>query len=133
MNCRRNILSVIIMILLGALLLWLGSIGVVDEFWSGMGFSLLMISLLRVIRTYRLHKNEAYREQTQVAATDERNKFIRGKAWAWTGYLFCMITAVSVIILKILGQDDLSLAASYVVCLMLIMHWGLYWLLSKKY
>ena len=36
-------------------------------------------------------KNEAYREKIEIEEKDERNHFIRNKAWAWAGYLYVMI------------------------------------------
>ena len=89
--------------------------------------------VLQLLRTHRFMKNSAYREAVEIAETDERNHFIRSKAWAWAGYLFILIAAVSSIILRILHQDLLSLAASYTICLMLILYWVSYLILRKKY
>ena len=68
-----------------------------------------------------------------IAANDERNHFIRGKAWSWAGYLFILITGFSVIGFKLANHDLLSQAASWAVCLMLILYWGAYLVLEKKY
>lgn len=133
MKHHKRFLVYIMYILLGITMWILGLRGIVDEFWSGMGTSLLVIGILRLSRMYRFQKDEAYREQVEIAATDERNQFIRSKAWAWAGYLFILITASSVLILKIMGQDLLSQAASWAVCLMLILYWGTYQILKKKY
>ncbi len=131
-DTKRTIIY-IIYVLLGALLLGLGIAEIVDEFWSGMGSTLMLIGILRLMRMYRFRKNETYRERVEIEATDERNHFIRSKAWAWAGYLFILIAAVSVIVLKVMGQELLSLAASFSVCLMLLLYWGSYMVLRKKY
>ena len=133
MKHHKRFLVYIMYILLGITMWILGLRGIVDEFWSGMGTSLLVIGILRLSRMYRFQKDEAYREQVEIAATDERNQFIRSKAWAWAGYLFILITASSVLILKIMGQDLLSQAASWAVCLMLLLYWSTYHILKKKY
>ena len=133
MKHNRRILAYILFILFGVAMWMLGLRGIVDEFWSGMGTSLLVIGILRLIRMYRFQKDETYREQVEIATTDERNQFIRSRAWAWTGYLFILITGSSVLILKLMGQDLLSQAASWAVCLMLILYWGTYQILKKKY
>ena len=86
----------------------------------------------RLLFTF-FQKNEKYREKIEVAVTDERNQFIRGKAWGWAGYLFIMITSFSVIGFKLAGYDLLCLAASVAVCLMLILYWGSYLILKRKY
>lgn len=123
----------IIYIIIGAILLGLGFAGKVDEFWNGMGSALLVIGVIQMIRRYRLDKNEAYREKMEIETNDERNKFIRNKAWAWAGYLFVMIMAVASIVLKVLEQDLLSTAAGGAVCLMILLFWGAYFFLKRKY
>ena len=98
-----------------------------------MGSALLVIGVIQLIRRYRLEKNEAYREKIEIETNDERNHFIRNKAWAWAGYLFVMIMAVGCIILRIVGQDTLSMAASGSVCIMLVLFWCSYYFLKRKY
>lgn len=129
----KSYLVSVLYIVLGCVLVGLGSAGMVDEFWNGMGSALLVIGVIQLIRRYRLDKNEAYREKMEIETNDERNKFIRNKAWAWAGYLFVMIMAVSCIVLRIVGQDVLSMAASGAVCLMLVLFWGSYCFLKRKY
>ena len=123
----------ILLLAAGLTLFGLGFAEVVDEFWSGMGSALLVIGIIRLLRFYRLKKNEGYREKMETAQTDERNQFIRMKAWSWAGYLFIMVTAIATIIFRILGQDLLSQVAGYSVCLMLVLYWVSYFVLKKKY
>ena len=123
----------ILLLAAGLTLFGLGFAEVVDEFWSGMGSALLVIGIVRLLRFYRLKKNEGYREKMETAQTDERNQFIRMKAWSWAGYLFIMVTAIATIIFRILGQDLLSQVAGYSVCLMLVLYWVSYFVLKKKY
>ena len=128
----RTIMSVL-WVVIGAVLTTLGIAEKLDPFWSGMGSALLLIGTLQLLRNYRLRKNSAYREKMETAITDERNHFIRSKAWAWAGYLFILISAVSVIILKVMGQELLSMACAYAVCLMLVLYWVSYYILQRKY
>ena len=129
----KSYLVSIIYILIGSVLLGLGFAGMVDEFWNGMGSALLVMGAIQLIRRYRLDKNEAYREKVEIETNDERNKFIRNKAWAWAGYLFVMIMAVASIVLRIFEQNLLSIATSGAVCLMLVLFWGSYFFLRRKY
>ena len=129
----KSYLVSIIYLIIGVILIGLGFAGVVDEFWNGMGSALLVIGVIQFIRRHRLEKNEAYREKVEIETNDERNKFIRNKAWAWAGYLFVMIMAVASIVLRILEQNLLSIATSGAVCLMLVLFWGSYFFLRRKY
>ena len=133
MKNNRKILSYGIYILLGVILWILGMIEMVDEFWSGMGSALVLVGILRLVRIYRFKNDEAYREKMEIETTDERNRFIRNKAWAWAGYLFILVAACAVIILKVMGQEVLSMAASGALCLMLILYYVSYFILRKKY
>ena len=130
--CNRIYLS-FFWIVLGGVLVGLGFAGKVDAYWNGMGSALLVVGILQVLRFYRLRKNAAYREKMETEISDERNQFIRSKAWAWSGYLLILFTAISSIILKIMDQELLSMAAGFVVCLTLVFYWGSYLVLKKKY
>ena len=129
----KKLIYPIVLLILGLTLVIPAFFGKVDEFWNGMGSALLIVGSLRLLRTIRLHKNEAYREKTETFETDERFHFIRTKAWSWAGYLFIICTGLSVIVFKLLGNDLLSQASSWGVCLMLMLYWGSYFVLKKKY
>ena len=130
---NNRIFYYLFLLVTGTVLIALGFAGKVDEFWSGMGSALAIVGAVRLLRSYRLRKSEAYREWVETENNDERNQFLRSKAWAWAGYLFILLTGVSVIYFKLIGQDLLSQAASWGVCLMLVLYYGAYLVLKKKY
>ena len=130
---KNDTIFAIIWLVLGLPLIGLSIAGLVDSFWSGMGSALVVIGAMRLLRSHRLNKNENYREKMETFETDERFHFLRMKAWSWAGYLFIIIGGISVIVLKVLGQELLSQAASSAVCLMLVLYWGAYFVLKKKY
>ena len=133
MKKDRRIIACIIYTVIGITLLVLGILEIVDSFWSGMGGALIAVGLVRMIHILRYHHDEAYQENMEIEMKDERNQFIRNKAWAWSGYLFVLISAVATIALKIAGQDTLSFAASMALCLLLVLYWVSFLVLSKKY
>jgi len=133
MKKDKRFLWAVIYVVIGAVLMGFSMAGKLDEFWSGMGSALLVIGVLRLVRAYRFSKNEVYREKIEVEASDERNHFIRNKAWAWAGYLFVMIMAVATIIFKVIGQETLMMAASMSVCLMITLFWVSFYILKRKY
>ena len=133
MRSDRRIFAWISYIILGAILVVLGVLEVVDAFWSGMGSALIAIGIIRAVHFFRFRKDESYREKYELEMTDERNRFLRNKAWAWTGYLFILVAAVASIVLKVLGQDLLSMAAGLAVCFMVIVYWICHLILRRKY
>ena len=130
---KKDIIFGAIWLLLGLVLTALSCLETLDGFWSGMGSALVVIGIVRLLRGYRLSKSETYREAREVAETDERFHFIRNKAWAWAGYLFIIICALSTIVFRLLGQDLLCIASGGAVCLMLVLFWVSFFVLKKKY
>jgi hypothetical protein len=133
MKNGRRIVAYIVYMVLGLALVVLGILEIVDPFWSGMGGALIAVGVIRMIHILRYRYDEAYRENMEIETKDERNRFIRNKAWAWAGYLFVLIAAISSIVLKLLGQDLLSIAAGLAVCILVLLYWGCYLILKKKY
>ena len=129
---KKNIYPIALLIA-GLSLIGLGCAEIVDEFWSGMGSALAVIGIIRLLRFYRLKKNDSYREKMETAVTDERNQVIRMKAWSGAGYLFIMVSAIATIMFRILDHALFSQFCSYAVCLMLVLYWISYFVLKKKY
>lgn len=133
MKNDKRMIACIIYVFLGITLLCLGITEIVDAFWSGMGGALIAVGVVRMIHILRYRKDESYRETKEIEAKDERNQFIRNKAWAWAAYIFVLIAAISTIVCKLLGQELLSMAAGFSICVIMILYWLCYLLLTKKY
>lgn len=132
MDNKRFIAS-IVEIIIGVILIGCSILGTVDEFWSGMGTAMLAVGVAFLIRQIKYKTNEEYREKYDVERSDERNRYLSGKAWAWAGYLFVMIAAVATIMLKLAGREELMLMASGSVCLIVLLYWVSYVILKRKY
>ena len=120
-------------IALGAALAVCGGTGRLDEFWSGMGFALVIVGILQVLRNIRYRTSKEYREKFDTSSKDERNRFIAGKAWAWAGYTFVLTAGCSTIIFKLLGREDLMMFCSACVCFLIVVYWLCWLYLKKKY
>jgi len=133
MKYGRKIFLSIFWVLLGIVLIACELAGLVGEFWSGMGAGLLAVGALQIYRQIKYRTNEEYREEVDTAMQDERNRFIRNKAWAWAGYLFVLVSAFAAIGLRIAGKDELSSLASCGVALLVFLYWASYMVLRRKY
>ena len=130
---KKNRFVSLLWVLLGAVLTVCAMAGVLDSYWYSFGMALLVVGGLQLWRQRRYRKNEAYREKVDTETGDERNRFIANKAWAWAGYGFVMIAAVASIAFKIAGREDLMMFCSFSVCLMVLLYWGSYMILKRKY
>ena len=132
-DSKKNRYTSLFFVVLGAVLAVCAIAGVVDSYWHSFGISLLVVGSLQLWRQRRYRKDEAYREKVDTETGDERNRFIASRAWAWAGYAFVMIAAVATIAFQIAGRRELSLMASLGVCLMVLLYWGSYMILKRKY
>jgi len=133
MKKNKRLISIILEIAIGTVLTVCGYAGVIDEYWSGMGTALVIVGVLMLARQIRYRTDETYKENVDVEVNDERNQYIRIKAWSWAGYFFVMAGALGSIIFKILHQDSLSMFAGCSVCLIMVLYWISYLILKKKY
>ncbi len=133
MKFNKRLIANITEIVIGIILVICGAVGILDSYWSGMGSALIIVGGLMMIRQIRYSINDKYKESVDVEIQDERNKFLRVKAWSWAGYFAVLIGAVASIVLRILGQNQLSQFAGLSVCLLMVLYWASYFILKKKY
>ena len=120
-------------VVLGAVLVVCHLTKLIEDYWFSMGIAFIVVGILQIIRHIRYKTDSEYRENRDVNANDERNKFIANKAWAWAGYFYVMIAAIGSIVCKLLGREDLMMFCSCSVCLIMVFYW-LSWLwLKRKY
>ena len=102
MNNKKRFITNIIEIAVGVVLSGCGFAGILDEFWSGMGTALVIVGALKLVRQIRYQTSSSYKEAVDVQINDERNKYLRMKAWSWAGYLFVLIAAFALFDLPLL-------------------------------
>ena len=133
MKFGKRLFAHIFTIAVGGILLALGIAGILDSFWSGMGASLLAVSILRLSRVYLYKTDNDYKEKVDTEVADERNKFLRSRAWAWAGYLFVIIAAICTIVFKVMGLELLWMTTGLSMCLIVALYWIAFMILRKKY
>ena len=131
-NNKRLALTVF-WIVLGAVLVVLTVTEVLDSsIYSGMGGALMAVGTLQLIRAVKYRKDSEYKEKVDTELGDERNRFLRMKSWSWAGYFTILIEGIGAIIAMALGERTVQLVLSYSVCLVLVIYWIAYVILSKK-
>lgn len=131
-NNRRIIIS-IVWVVLGIGLHVACFVTDLDTFWSGMATALIFVGVFGLLRWYKYSHDAEYREKIDVETKDERNHYLSARAWAWTGYIFVLISAVACIVFEILGNEILSLTTGGAVCLILIIYTISFFILKRKY
>ena len=137
MKCKfdinRRIIFNIFWMVLGGVLIGCNVAGLVGDYWCGFGAGLLGVGVVQTIRNIRYLRSAEYREKVNTTNQDERNRFLANKAWAWAGYLYVLVAAVATIVFQLLGKTELSTAAGFSVCIIMVFHWLSYLYLQRKY
>ncbi len=128
----KTILS-ILWIVLGAGLIVASKLAGLDSYWGGMGGGLIFVGVLQLIRFIRYNRYPDYKTAVDTEINDERNRFIRAQAWAYTGYILVIAFALGSIILAIVGQELMSTVFSGCVCFIVLLYWIVFHILNRKY
>lgn len=104
-----------------------------SDVWSGMGGGLIGVGLLQIVRNLKYRNNPEYQQKIDIAANDERNRYLRMMAWSWTEYIFVIGSAVVSIILLIAGEKELSQVLGLCMCAELGIYLVSYLVVGRKY
>ena len=131
---RKKMAVSIIWIIVGIILSVLEFTGVSDNpIYSGMGGGLLGVGIMQVVRNVKYNSNPEYKEKVDIQYSDERNRYIRMKAWSWAGYLFILGAAMVSIVLFAANLTQYGQIVSYCMCAVLVLYWISYMVLQRKY
>ncbi len=135
---RRYISLGVIYIILGIALFIASQIvdlgnSVMAQILPGMGGALFGVGVVRLVMGIRLEKDKEYREKYEIEVNDERNRYLRMKAWSWAGYCFVLIGSVATIIFAAADKKELMMLTSGSVCLVLVLYWISYLIVRNKY
>ncbi len=132
-NNKRLALSIFWMIA-GAVLLVLSVTEVLGEpVYAGMGAALIVVGTLHTVRNLKYRKDEEYRRKIDTETGDERISYIRMKSWSWTGFMMVLIEGIGSVIAGVMGERTIQLLLAYSLCLVLVVYWVSYLILSRKY
>ena len=133
MKKNKKVILSIFWIVLGAGLIVASKLARLDIYWAGMGGGLVFVGALQLFRFIQYNRYPEYKNAVDTEINDERNRFIRAQAWAYTGYILVIIFALASIVLAIFAQELLSILASGCVCLIVLLYWITFHILNRKY
>lgn len=128
----KNIIINTLYIILGIVLIVLALMNKVNNLFSYFGSSLIGAGMVQLIRAIKYKTNSKYKEMID-KTNDERNRFISMKAWSWAAYLLIKICAVVIIICLIMSKVLYMQIAAGIICVMLVLYYICYLIVSKKY
>lgn len=118
----------------GATLLALCVTGTLDSsLYAGFGGALAAIGILKTIQGLRYERDPAYRETTDIQASDERNQFLRTQSWTLTGPIVTGVEAVGAVVALVLGNQLTQTVLAFSVCLIVGTYWVTYMVLNRRY
>lgn len=103
-----------------------------NTFLSSFGFALIIVGIAKVRNYFLITKNDETLKKQQIAENDERNISIANKAKSISFIIYIILVCVSIIVLNLLNQVELATILSVSVCVLVLIYWISYWIISKK-
>ena len=112
-RCRNRIVFGICFILLGAAAIGLsfavrnramvmyleqGYRDFMPEFYGGTGFGLAASGVISIIRNLQYLRNPELKEKRRIYETDERNRMLGLRSWAYAGYAMLFILYIGILV-----------------------------------
>lgn len=103
------------------------------NFLSSFGCALAAIGFAQGLRNLRTMRSEAACKRQEVAESDERNIMLANKAKSWAFSLYMMLAGIAVIVLSLLGKQEIAPIIGWSVCILTALYYVCYLILKKKY
>ena len=104
-----------------------------NTFIFSFGVTMLVMGVIRLIRHWKITKDDASIRKQELSETDERIRMISERARSWAFSYSIMIAGIAVIVLSLLGKHDAALPFAWYVCGMVVLYWIFWLILRKKY
>ena len=104
-----------------------------NHYFASFGMTLAVMGILRLIRHWKITKDDASIHRQEVAETDERTLMMNEKARSWAFTYSIMIAGITVIVLSLLGKHDAAQPFAWFVCAEVVLYWICWLILRKKY
>ena len=130
LKIRRN--TAIVYLILGIALIFCGC-WIENEFLSPLGAMFLCIGSARLAQLRRITRSEESLKQREIAETDERNVMLWTQARSLACSLYIFAACIAVIVLHLAGMKEIAQCISWCVLGFVLIYWGCYWWVSRKY
>ena len=104
-----------------------------NSFISAFGTALLVCGIARLRNYKRIARDEESIRRQEVLEKDERNIMLAEKARSWAFGLYVGLAGAAVILLSLLGMHPVAKWVAYSVCLLVVLYWGCWYVLRRKY
>ena len=134
MNLNKKMIYYSLLVIMGLSIVLLNIFfGNKDSFLNGIGTGITSIGVIKLFNILKYKNDEIYAKKINIQNKDERNIFLDNKAKTIAFNCYIIICGILVIVLKFLGFDYESLIFAYTICGILILYFGIYFLIRKKY
>lgn len=133
MYSKRKMIWYTFILAAGIVLIVLSCIGTLDSFWSGFGGGIAAVGLVRLINGVKYRRDPGLAKQMDVSQKDERVSFIAIRARAWAFHISALGSAAAVLVLKLMGSEELAMCVSLVLCGMLVVYSAVFAALQRRY
>ena len=130
---KKRLYTAIALIVIGAITAGYAIIAKVEnEFFLSYGIALVVCGIIRIRRHIKVTKSEDAVKMQEIAEKDERNLAIAEKAKSWAFGSYIMIVGMGVILLEIMGLEEIAMAAAMSVCGLMVLYWLCHMAASRK-
>ncbi len=115
-----------------ALIIVFNVFGTENNFSSSFGFALAVVGIAQIKKYYLITRNEETLKKREIAESDERNISIANRAKSLSFMIYLMLACIAIIVLNFLELSLLATVISGTVCILILIYWISYWIISKK-
>lgn len=103
-----------------------------NSFLSYFGISLVVVGIAKTRNYFLITKNAETIKKQQIAENDERNIAIANKAKSISFIIYIVLVCIFIVVLNLLNQTALATILSSTVCVLIVIYWISYWIISRK-
>lgn len=93
----------------------------ISGFYSSLGVALIAAGFIIVVKNIRYLKNPSLRKKQEVAETDERNRLLGLRCWAYAGYTMFLVLYIGVLVSGFISTTILMVLEAIIVLYALLL------------